>query len=125
MSTHYGRSWMDTRLEDECPCEKAPCGLVDARFVNPDCLQHPFNRAQTIRQSHNSNSCPATVTVAKTEVALAVEKFFESLDQVAQRHGLNSKVFLPLLEGQASDDAYDEWVAETWEFPPADGAPDE
>ena len=30
---HIGRSWEGTPLEDDCPCHKAACGLVDEECV--------------------------------------------------------------------------------------------
>lgn len=55
---HFGRSFNDTRLEDECPCPKEPCGLVSYARVNPDCDQHPMSKAKTIRQIHTAKNCP-------------------------------------------------------------------
>lgn len=59
MSLHMGRSWSDTRLEDDCLCPKAPCGLVDPENVAPLCPQHGYGTARTMRQLHDSNKCPA------------------------------------------------------------------
>jgi hypothetical protein len=56
---HIGRSWEDHPLEDDCPCPKAPCGLVSTDSVVPECQHHPGVRAKTIRQSHLATSCPA------------------------------------------------------------------
>lgn len=53
---HIGRSFTGTRIEDDCPCVKAPCGLVDVGGVSEDCLQHQITK--TIRQSHTSSQCP-------------------------------------------------------------------
>ena len=52
---HVGRAWVGTRIEDECLCEKAACGLVAVR--HPDCEQHGMNK--TIRQGHRAEDCPA------------------------------------------------------------------
>lgn len=52
---HIGRAWVGTRIEDKCPCEKAPCGLVSV--PHPDCDQHTIRK--TIRQSHRAEDCPA------------------------------------------------------------------
>jgi hypothetical protein len=52
-----GRSWSGTRLEDDCPCGKAPCGLVDSEQIDPECDQHSFGAAKTMRQMHEPNSC--------------------------------------------------------------------
>ena len=55
---HVGRNWTDHAMEDECPCEQAPCGLVDTENTNPECTQHPFGRSKTVRQSHMADECP-------------------------------------------------------------------
>ncbi|HEY9416301.1 MAG TPA: hypothetical protein VIQ30_16205 [Pseudonocardia sp.] len=55
---HIGRSWRDTRLEDDCPCPQEPCGLVNVNRVDPDCTEHPIERAKSIRQSHTATRCP-------------------------------------------------------------------
>lgn len=61
-SMHIGRTFDDTRLEDDCPCPKEPCGLVRADRLNADCMQHPMLRQKTIRQSHPSFRCPAVTS---------------------------------------------------------------
>jgi hypothetical protein len=58
MTLHVGRSWTGTAIEDDCPCPKAPCGLVDGSDVHPACLHHPFQRAKTFRQIHPADRCP-------------------------------------------------------------------
>lgn len=57
---HFGRSWSEHHLEDACPCEKAPCGLVkgDPLVVREDCDQHGVQAARTIRQMHYDYECP-------------------------------------------------------------------
>jgi hypothetical protein len=57
---HIGRSWpgMGTPMEDQCPCPKAPCGLVSTDGMSPDCDQHPLGAIRTIRQSHRAEDCP-------------------------------------------------------------------
>ncbi|QGJ93522.1 hypothetical protein SEA_MUFASA8_74 [Arthrobacter phage Mufasa8] len=62
---HIGRSFTGTRIEDTCPCEKAPCGLVDSSNTHPNCTQHPWQRGNTIRQSHQPENCP----IQKTKLA--------------------------------------------------------
>lgn len=57
---HIGRSFNGTRLEDNCPCPKAPCGLVIQDEIDPACTEHPGERAKSIRQSHRADECPAT-----------------------------------------------------------------
>lgn len=56
MKYHVGRSWSGTELEDVCPCEKAPCGLVVS--TNSSCPQHSPLAIKTIRQMHTEDNCP-------------------------------------------------------------------
>lgn len=56
---HVGRSWVGTPLEDDCPCKKAPCGLVDFSGADPSCTEHPINRCKTLRQIHTKDNCPS------------------------------------------------------------------
>lgn len=56
MKYHIGRSWSGTRLEDDCPCEKAPCGLVAS--MDDSCPQHSPFAIKTIRQMHTEDNCP-------------------------------------------------------------------
>lgn len=53
---HIGRSFSGHPIEDECPCEKAACGLVMTDKIDPSCLQHRVNK--TIRQAHTAEECP-------------------------------------------------------------------
>jgi hypothetical protein len=56
---HIGRSWTGHRLEDECPCPKAPCGLVEIEFFGDNgCKEHDVSEAKTIRQMHPDYKCP-------------------------------------------------------------------
>jgi hypothetical protein len=55
---HVGRSWTGHEIEDECPCPKEPCGLIDQSRAVPECLQHPINRVKTLRQGHSPADCP-------------------------------------------------------------------
>lgn len=57
---HLGRSWpgQGTPLEDNCPCPKTACGLVADTSVHPDCDQHPFQHAKTMRTIHPADQCP-------------------------------------------------------------------
>ncbi len=54
---HYGRGWPGTEIEDGCPCDQAPCGLVTA-LLTPGgaCEQHTI--IKSIRQSHPADQCP-------------------------------------------------------------------
>lgn len=53
---HLGRSWVGHPLEDGCPCQKAPCGLVEKS--SHDCEQHGSRFSKTMRQVHLAASCP-------------------------------------------------------------------
>lgn len=55
---HIGRSWLGHPLEDDCPCGKAACGLVDAHLIDPACPQHALTAAKTMRQMHPAGDCP-------------------------------------------------------------------
>lgn len=58
---HIGRSWGAQRfIEDECPCPKTPCGLVDEANTDPACTEHPPERCKTMRQRHRPEECPNT-----------------------------------------------------------------
>lgn len=54
---HVSRAFSSTRLEDDCPCPKAPCG-----FAVPEegsrCGQHSLWAGKTIRRSHSAENCP-------------------------------------------------------------------
>lgn len=54
---HVGRSWAGTRLEDECPCPKAPCGLATGVFQS-GCPEHDPMAGKTMRQGHHAADCP-------------------------------------------------------------------
>ena len=58
MRVHAGRGWSGTAIEDECPCPKAPCGLVDLDNISEECTEHPFSRTKTLRQGHPAWQCP-------------------------------------------------------------------
>ncbi|MFJ9671403.1 hypothetical protein ACIRP5_11515 [Streptomyces sp. NPDC101221] len=57
---HVGRDFTGTRLETDCPCEKAACGLVLADTIRPDCPTHAA--ARSMRQSHPTRNCPGGTT---------------------------------------------------------------
>jgi hypothetical protein len=59
---HIGRSWTGHPLENECPCPKEPCGLIQLDRVVDTCSQHHWSRSKTIRQSHPADLCPALCT---------------------------------------------------------------
>lgn len=54
---HMGRSFAGTRIEDECPCPKAECGLVSSHATDESCDQHRFQAAKTMRQAHPAAHC--------------------------------------------------------------------
>ncbi|MEV7975375.1 hypothetical protein [Streptomyces sp. NPDC086519] len=56
---HIGRSWTSHEIEDNCPCPKAPCGLVLQDQVTEACREHHWSAAKTTRQSHPADRCPA------------------------------------------------------------------
>lgn len=59
MTTHWSRHFEGPgHLEYQCPCPKAPCGMVVYGEYNEDCDQHPFERARTTRSSHPADECP-------------------------------------------------------------------
>jgi hypothetical protein len=63
---HIGRHWpsgyrknnVGATIEDNCPCEVEPCGLVSYDKIDPDCPQHGPMAAKTIRTSHAAEDCP-------------------------------------------------------------------
>lgn len=57
---HIGRSWpgMQPVIEEACPCEQAPCGLVSDDRISPLCGQHPVEAMRSIRQTHRAEECP-------------------------------------------------------------------
>lgn len=59
---HWGRAFHGHEIEDACPCPQAPCGLVDAPTVDQACEQHGWRFAQTTRQGHRADACPANPT---------------------------------------------------------------
>jgi N-acetyl-anhydromuramyl-L-alanine amidase AmpD len=90
MSTHVGRRWSGTRIEDACPCGKAPCGLVDMAQASDDCDQHPTRRAKTIRQVHDSEHCPVhTANHGSASVARVDDGHHAGWASVLIRQGAN------------------------------------
>lgn len=59
MSHHIGRAYAGHTIEDSCPCPKADCGLVSLDAQDPDCPEHAFHAAKTMRQGHLERDCPA------------------------------------------------------------------
>lgn len=58
---HIGRSFpgMTNDIEANCPCPKAPCGLVIQDEVTDVCREHHWSAAKSIRQSHPADRCSA------------------------------------------------------------------
>lgn len=54
---HVGRSWRGNLLERDCPCEKAPCGLIKSESAVA-CPEHSVVAMKTIRQAHRAEACP-------------------------------------------------------------------
>jgi hypothetical protein len=61
---HVGRSFQGHPLEDACPCPQEACGLIAMDKADPDCPEHGFHKAKTLRQAHLAEQCPD----AKAEV---------------------------------------------------------
>lgn len=62
---HMGRSWTGHELEDQCPCLKERCGLVSDRGIDPECPQHGYMAARTMRQLHDARHCPGRPALAR------------------------------------------------------------
>jgi hypothetical protein len=85
-SSHIGRSWSGHGIEDDCPCPKAPCGLVVQETVAETCDQHPLSARRTIRQSHRADECPAAQPQPARELAGATaetRRYRAALAQIA------------------------------------------
>jgi hypothetical protein len=72
---HIGRSFNGPgHIEATCPCDLAPCGLVDTDNVSDECDQHPPTACKTMRSGHSAEDCPeigrdVVVAMGKTEAA--------------------------------------------------------
>lgn len=56
---HVGRSWAPQHdVEDNCPCPQQPCGLVLGGGISPDCPEHHWSAAKSMRQMHPAEKCP-------------------------------------------------------------------
>ncbi|GAA4034644.1 hypothetical protein GCM10023063_18490 [Arthrobacter methylotrophus] len=86
---HIGRSFTGTPVEDNCPCPKAPCGLVDVENVHPACDQHPFEHAKTMRQGHPADQCPELTDGAWADLKLgtldSIIAYMEATEEDAWR----------------------------------------
>ena len=59
MHFHVGRAWEGLApFEVDCPCGKAPCGLIDSSMISERCDQHRMSAAKTMRQMHGAGDCP-------------------------------------------------------------------
>lgn len=57
---HVGRSWGGPGpKEADCPCPKAPCGLVDMSKAVDGCPEHSIWSGKTLRTLHDVSRCPA------------------------------------------------------------------
>ncbi|MFJ5638686.1 hypothetical protein [Streptomyces sp. NPDC093223] len=56
---HFGRSWTGHAIEDNCPCAKAPCGLVAQ--PSDECTEH--RPTKSTRQSHPADACPGPAEI--------------------------------------------------------------
>lgn len=68
---HIGRSYVGNAIEQDCPCVLAPCGLVEADAVTPQCLQHHVTGFKTIRQMHDADNCPAELQIRELMATVA------------------------------------------------------
>lgn len=59
--THIGRAWAGHKLENECPCVKEDCGLVNFENIDENCPQHAIEAGKTMRQYHSDSDCPALI----------------------------------------------------------------
>lgn len=77
---HMGRSFAGTRLEDGCPCPKAPCGLVLATGlgVDWDCPEHSLAAGKTIRQTHRADACPAVRFNPATDIHMQMTEDYRA-----------------------------------------------
>lgn len=57
---HMGRSWEGNRIEQDCPCALAPCGLAISDTA-ADCPEHGIAAMKTMRQGHYAEDCPGGV----------------------------------------------------------------
>jgi hypothetical protein len=84
--SHIGRSWDGHGIEDDCPCPKAPCGLVVQETAAETCDEHPLSACRTIRQSHRADECPAITPQPAPELAEQVRVARETAaDNIALR----------------------------------------
>lgn len=56
---HISRAFGPDPFAADCPCGKAPCGFIDWDRIDPDCPQHAWQAAKTIRANHEAKDCPA------------------------------------------------------------------
>lgn len=57
MGMHIGRMFFGTDTENDCPCPKAPCGLVPEEQAAPECTDHHPQHTPSIRQGHLPQQC--------------------------------------------------------------------
>lgn len=69
---HIGRAWDGHAIEDQCPCDKAACGLVVQG--HPTCPQHSWSAGRTMRQLHWEIACPASQPLKGVHVTDRIER---------------------------------------------------
>ena len=118
---HISRSFVGLDLEEDCPCGKAPCGMVDTSQVDENCEQHSVRFSKTIRRAHLAEDCLELKTfdrlmpslmLSREEVTMLLEEFTshsEYLDEpfqlslvnlvrkMAVHIGRDPNLFTPLL----------------------------
>lgn len=61
--THWSRHFDGPgHLEYQCPCPKAPCGMVARDNFDPECDQHNPEACKTTRSAHWPENCPGPPT---------------------------------------------------------------
>lgn len=100
MKYHIGRSWSGTRLEDDCPCEKATCGLVAS--IDDSCSQHSPFAIKTIRQIHAEDDCSGEKMIDPKPRFLIEPDAEEELSQDNQR--LHNEWMIEHIRANAAED---------------------
>lgn len=55
----------DLTVEADCPCGKAPCGLVDGARIAPACPAHSGGTLSELHEAHSPDACPAPKPVTE------------------------------------------------------------
>ena len=96
MIYHVGRSWSGTRLEDDCPCEKASCGLVAS--IDDSCPQHSPVAIKTIRQMHTEDNCPGEKMIDPKP------QFLTEPDVEAENQKLHNELMIEHIRANAAEE---------------------